>query len=789
MMGLQQEQRERLIWIDQMRGLAMAAILYYHLDIYFTNLQPSLAYNTYAPNALMAFFFLSGYLQGPERPLRKRLANITGSLLLPYFVFTLLTAIPKAINKGSGIVDMLSDVLLGNASWFVAALIVAELLFALLQRCRSMWLFHLLPFMAILVAWWLTGRLESEYNIWKFHNGLIGLFFMYLGHVYRQYQHRLTFLDRPAIVLLAFVILLNLKVWASINNENYCVEPIMISCYPTFLMDMILGIVVMMAFCKRLPDIRVLTFVGKRSLIYYFFSGAVPRMVVYALSLVGFTFQGKVLYTLLAFIPTLALASLVAWLLHPLYLRLKRLTVDRLCHATLMLLVISCFSSAQAQNDTIPVIHIRTDATLGNDYQSAEFILQDVTYPIKIRWRGASTNLDNKHKRNYRLKFAENYSFLGLRSDDSWILDAGQADVFRLRNLIAAEIWQDFARKPYYSDIEPSARSATRGHVVEVYLNNQYEGIYSFIEPVDRKQMKLKKYDTKDGLIRGCLWKSTNFGASMMWDAPDTYDNSLPAWEYFEAKYPEPGSDAPETEYGPLFRAIHFVMESSDEEFVEKVDQYFDLPVLEDFFIYMNVMNALDNRGKNMIWAVYNQQIDERLTLAMWDLDCTVGQPWLKYIYEEFVATDFYVGNTNVQLIDRLLKTNAHNFCQQVIERYEQARAGVLSTEKLCARYRAYNDLLQQSGAAQREQERWSGDTDIHQEVLDFASETEYICEWLNLHLQFLDRQLMDNMTNAISIASNPPYPSFLYNLNGQRVHQPKKGIYIKNGKKYLFIK
>lgn len=784
-----QRPHERLIWVDQMRGLAMIAILYWHLDVYFTNLQPSFSYNIYAPNALMAFFFLSGYLQGPERPLRKRLASIIGSLLLPYFIFTLITAVPKAIDRGIGIVDALSNVILGMGSWFVAALIVAELLFALLQRCRSIWLFHLLSFMSLLMAWWLTGRLQSEYNIWKFHNGLIGLFFMYLGHMYCLYQHRITFLIRPSIGLLAFVILLNLKVWASINNENYCVEPVMISCYPTFIIDMILGIVVMIVFCKRIPDTRVLTFVGKRSLIYYFFSGAVPRMVVYALSLVGFTFRGKVLYTLLAFIPTLAVASLVAWLLHPLYLSLKKLTVDKLSHVSFILLIIGCFSSAHAQNDTIPVIHIRTDASLGNNYQSAEFILQGKTYPIQIKWRGATTNTKNSHKHNYRLKFDDNYSFLGLRSDNSWILDAGQADVFRLRNLIAAEIWKDFARKPYYSDVEPSARSATRGRVVEVYLNNQYEGIYSFIEPVDRKQMKLKKYDSDEGLIRGCLWKSTNFGASMMWDASDTYDNTLPTWECFEAKYPEPGSDAPETEYGPLFRAIHFVMESSDEEFVEKVDQYFDLPVLVDFFIYMNVMNALDNRGKNMIWAVYNQQTNQCLTLAMWDLDCTVGQPWLKYIYDGFLATDLYLGNTNIQLIDRLIKTNAHNFRQQVIERYEQARAGVLSTEKLCDRYRAYNTLLQQSGAAQREQERWSGDTDIHEEVLDFASETEYICNWLTLHLQFLDCQLTDDMTTAINIISRNTESSLYYNLNGQRVHQPKKGIYIQNGKKCFFMR
>ncbi|WP_249113423.1 MULTISPECIES: hypothetical protein [Prevotella] len=41
-------------------------------------------------------------------------------------------------------------------------------------------------------------------------------------------------------------------------------------------------------------------------------------------------------------------------------------------------------------------------------------------------------------------------SCLGMRKDKDWILDAGQADVFRLRNRIATELWNDFARKKVY---------------------------------------------------------------------------------------------------------------------------------------------------------------------------------------------------------------------------------------------------------------------------------------------------------------------------------------------------
>ena len=60
-----------------------------------------------------------------------------------------------------------------------------------------------------------------------------------------------------------------------------------------------------------------------------------------------------------------------------------------------------------------------------------------VSYEAKIKWRGGSTNTEGKHKRNYKIKFKEKQQFFGLKADKNWILDAGQQDLFRLRNRIA----------------------------------------------------------------------------------------------------------------------------------------------------------------------------------------------------------------------------------------------------------------------------------------------------------------------------------------------------------------
>jgi hypothetical protein len=93
----------------------------------------------------------------------------------------------------------------------------------------------------------------------------------------------------------------------------------------------------------------------------------------------------------------------------------------------------------------LPIIHLYGD--FDYDYHNARVYLTTPNGEYKemfadIKWRGGTTNTPDKHKRNYKLKFVDengnikNQSFFSLRKDNVWILDAGQVDMFRLRNLI-----------------------------------------------------------------------------------------------------------------------------------------------------------------------------------------------------------------------------------------------------------------------------------------------------------------------------------------------------------------
>ena len=442
----------------------------------------------------------------------------------------------------------------------------------------------------------------------------------------------------------------------------------------------------------------------------------------------------------------------------------------------------------------LPIIQL--NGSFGYDYQDGTMLLYEPdkayadTLQASIKWRGSTTNTPDKHKRNYKIKLKKDRKLLGMRNDNNWILDAGQPDVFRLRNRVAMDIWSDMAPPLYYAQQEPKARSAISGKVVEVFLNDEYMGIYNFSENMDRKQMKVKKIDA-EGNIRGCLYKAKGWGYPLMYDTLYVPTNNLSEqWDHFEVKYPDL-ADNDTTDWTTLYNAIDFVVMSSEQEFRDHVAEYFDIPVLVDYCIFGSALNAIDNYGKNIYWAVYDKTVDKKLTLAAWDLDCTVGQRWASQFNPDFISPHFLFDMT-FGLTKRLIQLDVDNFVDKLNTRYAELRKGILATDSLQRRYEYYYDLITRSGAAKRETTRWSGDSDINGELMSFDYEISYIKSWLTRHLRDLDREGFPLSEQVIPEAINPLVESpvrrddIIYDLTGRRVSPASmsKGIYIVNGRK-----
>ena len=444
------------------------------------------------------------------------------------------------------------------------------------------------------------------------------------------------------------------------------------------------------------------------------------------------------------------------------------------------------------------------EGTFGYDYAQGNISLlsPDAAEPTnsfaKVKWRGGSTNTADKHKRNYKIKTLnekgkkQEISLLGMREDNNWILDAGQIDLFRLRNRIATEIWNDFATKPYYASKEPKAKSGVTGKVVEVILNNEYRGIYSLTEAMDRKELKLKKYDDKNQEFHGQLWKVSSWDKATFWDIDKDYDNTQETWHAFETKYPDI-EDVNPTDYSPLYEAIDFVANSNDEAFKKEVGDYFDIPVLIDYQLFQETLKPVDNNGKNMFWGIYDVAKSKKLTLAIWDLDASVGQFWQcstpLHPNRVFPNTDLGVKD-GFNLYHRLSSLNVDNYNEKVASRYQELRKTYFSEENLISRYQGYYDMLVKSGAASREECKWSKDSDIGGYPLNFKSEIEYIKNWIINRLNYLDSNQFPISTNISEIHQKESLsPKTTYNMLGQKVGASYQGLKIKNGKKFYTTK
>lgn len=460
-------------------------------------------------------------------------------------------------------------------------------------------------------------------------------------------------------------------------------------------------------------------------------------------------------------------------------------------------------NSATLRFTFLPIIQLQ--GSFGYDYEEGTILLSSPdasltdTLAATIKWRGGSTNSADKHKRNYKIKLEKNKSLLGMRNDDSWILDAGQADVFRLRNRIAMDLWNDIARPPYYIDKEPAARNGVSGKVVEVFLNNEYRGVYNFSENLDRKQMRLKKVE--DGEVHGCLYKSKSWQRTQMFNTFDSYDNHSETLEGFEVKYPDL-SDNDTTDWHPLVVANNFAVQSHRAEFEEHVADYFDIDPIIDYSIFLTVTNAVDNGGKNMFWAIYDKRTSQRLTLAPWDLDATFGQRWGGLLKENNgMASPYYLSDVDVKIFYNLYAFNTNQFNDQINQRYNELRqpGNPLSTDNLINRFTQYYHQLKNSGAANRETRKWSGDSDLRGEEIDFDKEYVYICNWIEKRMQIIDRKGFPVVytPNYFEIGISQPAndqndqdaASPIYNLSGQHTQQNgrlKPGIYIQKGKKII---
>lgn len=310
--------KDRKHWIDSMRGMCMLAILLDHTEIYYTGTN-IIDYNMYVTDALYLFFFISGYLlyrENGEMDLRKRTVGILRTLVMPYFIFTTAMALPKAIahHNNINLGNTAIEIITGQASWFIAALIIAEFLFmATAKVCKgNAWLMACVGGIATMGAIMLSTTDCGHF--WQTDIALLAMPMLTLGFVYHKYEDSWRTDTRTAI--LAAIAVIATKVYVANTDTILMIRPINISNYDLFAINVVTGCWAMTCIFKRIPKCKPLEWIGRHTIVYYFLCGGVPLTISSLSNRMGFAYDGNYIKVVIVYASVCAVATLLTFAIY-----------------------------------------------------------------------------------------------------------------------------------------------------------------------------------------------------------------------------------------------------------------------------------------------------------------------------------------------------------------------------------------------------------------------------------------------------------------------------------------
>jgi len=333
---------------------------------------------------------------------------------------------------------------------------------------------------------------------------------------------------------------------------------------------------------------------------------------------------------------------------------------------------------------------------------------------VEIDYRGSSSQ--KNPKKSYGFSFlkerniGDNLSkeIFNWKKNEDWILDAVYNDYSKFRNKVSFEIWED---------MNPEKHNSIQSEFVEVFLNNSYEGLYCLNEQMNPEKLDLA---SSDGfLYKTTTWSDATCLVALASSSPPSYTDF---WDDWEQKHPYSND---QINWQPLYDLRNLVSNYSDQQFIDEVSTYLDIENLIDYYLFIHLVGAHDNHGKNMFWV--KPTATAPFSIIPWDIDAAWGRDW-----DGQPLSPTIIDIQENHLFKRLLRLNPDNFKLRLKIKWQTLRANSWSDPAIKARLDQYFDLLLKSDVTQLENARWGTMVDLEQERL-------YIHNWLTSQYNMLD--------------------------------------------------
>lgn len=400
----------------------------------------------------------------------------------------------------------------------------------------------------------------------------------------------------------------------------------------------------------------------------------------------------------------------------------------------------------------LPAVSIRyegTEPTRQKEVHEGSFVLDDpgkgevVSTPCTFHVRGNTSSMFPKksYKVSLKRENGSNYKqpLLGMRRDDDWILNAVYQDDTHIREKVAMDLWNEV------NGLEKTPVYTSRMEYVEVFLNNEYRGLYCLQEPVDKKMVGLENgdilYKIKDwaedhGKSMSPCVRESDFEKAKGTDELDSSDG----WLHAQVKFPK--SSLPNSIWDPFHTYFDFVYNGLSYEDMEGQGVDIDWDNAAVYHLFTLLTNAEDNIWKNAYVAAVRSDSGYTIRSDIWDLNYTFGNVFYYLGSDTDLSTRYMTFDASTTT--RVEHAYNLTYTYEALEKYDSTRAESLlkkkyaswrdsgvSSDSLC---KAASDSLSQikeSGALSREEARWPG--------CDSEEGVEEMEEWIRARVKYLD--------------------------------------------------
>ena len=309
---------------------------------------------------------------------------------------------------------------------------------------------------------------------------------------------------------------------------------------------------------------------------------------------------------------------------------------------------------------------------------------------ITIKCQGTSSM--KYPKKNFTIKLFSDEArseklkkdFYGWGKQNKFCLKANWIDISHSRNIVSARLWGDMVKtRSNYAELPEELRTspnqgAIDGFPIKVYYNGIYQGRYTWNIPKDGWMSNMD-----DELDTHCILCGENYDSGCF--------RSLPLIN--ESDWSDELHDAcPQSILNRWTEVCNFIINSSDEDFVTNLGNYFDIPSLIDYDIFGLAVCGSDSYGKNQIYMTYD---GNKWIASMYDLDTTWGMYWNgetlvnpDYAREKFEdRIQGRLGNLLYERIEKLMYVDLQT-------RWEEAKKGALSLTNIINRFERFLDPM-----------------------------------------------------------------------------------------------